>query len=342
LQFSDGTVRTINIFSSDPAASCGSLKIQWRMPAQAYITVTQNIGHTFELQVTDSCGNPVADSVQATFSNGDAPLNLVHIGNGIWTGTWQPQSIVPATVTVTAIDTASAAMAQATPLFASVVPGSAPIITPDNVQLAATMALGAPVAPGSLITLPYAAASTQVLMGSESLPLLYGSSGQINVQIPFDVPVNTDFQLTVQQGSALSLPVSLVIASVQPGIFTVDGSGTGQGIIYRSDGLTLAQPGTSAVAGETITLYCSGLGTVSPAVPAGTAPPSSPLSYTDHPVSVTIAGQDSQASSASLVPGQPGIYQVSAVVPAGVSGDGLPVILTIAGVTSPPVTMSIQ
>ena len=184
LQFSDGTVRTVNLYSPDPTTGCGTLKLQWRVPAQTYITVTQGIGHTLELQVTDSCGNPAAASVQATFSNGDAPLNLVPIGNGVWTGTWQPASTLSATITVIAVGASIATPGLAPPLFATVVPGSAPIITPDPVQLAPSMVFGTPIASGTLITLPRAAASTKILIGAESSPLFNDSTGLISVQVP--------------------------------------------------------------------------------------------------------------------------------------------------------------
>jgi len=97
-----------------------------------------------------------------------------------------------------------------------------------------------------------------VLLGNQPLPILYTSAGQLNVQVPYGVPVNTQYQLTVQHGSTLSLPESLVVAAAQPGIFTVNLSGTGQGVIMKSDGVTLAQPGTPASIGETVVIYCTG------------------------------------------------------------------------------------
>jgi uncharacterized protein (TIGR03437 family) len=184
---------------------------------------------------------------------------------------------------------------------------------------------------------------TQVFLGTEALPLLYAGMGQVNVQVPYDVPVNTLFQVTVQRDNVQSLPEQLVIAPAQPGIFTVDKSGAGQGVIYRSDGVQLAQPGSPASAGEMIAIYCTGLGTVTPAVQAGTPPPDSPVSTTDNAVAVTIGGQDAQAMSGTLVPGQPGVYRVVATVPSGVSGDAVPVVVTVAGQASPAVvTMAVQ
>ena len=89
-----------------------------------------------------------------------------------------------------------------------------------------------------------------MLLGDKPLPILYTSAGQLNVQVPYTVPVNTQYQLTVQHGNTLSVPQALVVAAAQPGIFTVNEQGTGQGAIVKSDNVTLAQPGTPAIGGR--------------------------------------------------------------------------------------------
>jgi adhesin/invasin len=224
----------------------------------------------------------------------------------------------------------------------------------------ASYSAGAPIAPGTLITiygnnladqtgqtsgvpLPQQINGTQLLLGSEAAPLLYASSGQINIQVPYDLPVNSQFQMTVQRGGALSVPEALVVASAQPGIFTTNVQGTGQGVILRGDQTTLAQPGTPATAGETVVIYCTGLGAVSPAVTAGQAAPSSPISQTVNTVTVTIGGVPANVQFAGLTPGFAGLYQINAVVPAGVSGPQLPVVISVAGQSSPAaVTMAVN
>jgi len=232
-------------------------------------------------------------------------------------------------------------------------------VTAGGVQHGASFVLGAPIAPGTLITLkglnlanadsatsevplPTLWNGTQVFLGTEALPLLYTASGQVNVQVPYDVPVNTQYQVTVQRENVKSLPEQLVVAEAQPGIFTTDASGSGQGVIFHGDGVTLAQPGSPASEGETVTIECTGLGVVTPDVPAGTPAPDSPVSSTVNSVAVTIGGVDAQATVGTLIPGRPGVYSVTAIVPSGVSGDTVPVVVTVAGQTSPAVTMSVQ
>ena len=52
---------------------------------------------------------------------------------------------------------------------------------------------------------------------------------------------------------------------------------------------------------------------------------------------------DAAASLAGLVAGQVGVYQVQATVPAGVSpGDAIPVVMNVAGQSSPVVTAVVR
>lgn len=184
---------------------------------------------------------------------------------------------------------------------------------------------------------------TLVLLGNQPLPILYTDTGQLNVQVPYSVPVNTTYQLTVQYGNTLSVPQSLVVAQAQPGIFASNQQGTGQGSITAIDG-TLVQPGSPANIGDTVVIYCTGLGAVSPAVKEGSpAPSTAPLAEDVNDVTVTIGGQSAQVSFAGLAPGFAGLYQINVVVPAGITtGNAVPVVLTIAGQVSPAVTMAVQ
>lgn len=233
-----------------------------------------------------------------------------------------------------------------------------PTVTAQGVVHAASDAGGIPIAPGELITiyglnlasgtaapgglpLPQNLGGAQVLLGAQSLPILYTSSGQLNVQVPYNVPLNTQYQLSVVNGNAVSVPQQLVVAAAQPGIFTVNQAGTGQGDVLKSDGVTLAQAGTPANVGEVVVIYCTGLGAVSPAVTEG-VPPTGAAS-TVNPVTVNIGGIAVTPSYAGVTPGFPGLYQINVAVPSGVqTGNAVPVTITVAGQTSPAVTMAIQ
>jgi adhesin/invasin len=105
----------------------------------------------------------------------------------------------------------------------------------------------------------------------------------------------------------------------------------------------LNTPSAPAHAGDALVIYCTGLGAVAPAVPAGAAAPSLPLSRTVNPVTVTIGTQSAQPFYAGLTPGYSGLYQVNVIVPAGIAaGANVPVVLSAGGALSPPVTIAVQ
>jgi len=66
------------------------------------------------------------------------------------------------------------------------------------------------------------------------------------------------------------------------------------------------------------------------------------LARTMNPLTATIGGVPATVNYAGLAPGFPDLYQVNLVVPAGVNPGSAVVVLTIAGQSSPPVTLPVQ
>jgi uncharacterized protein (TIGR03437 family) len=154
--------------------------------------------------------------------------------------------------------------------------------------------------------------------------------------------VNTQHQIAVRRGNALSVPETLSVAAAQPGIFTQNQNGIGQGVILRSDEVTLAGSDSPAAVGETVIVYCTGLGNVDPPVNEGVAAPSSPRARTTNPVTLRIGGVEAQVVFSGLAPDNVGLYRVDAVVPQVPAGDAVPVEIEVAGQISPSVTMAIR
>jgi len=238
-----------------------------------------------------------------------------------------------------------------------------PVISSGSVVNAASLAQQAPLAPGTLITvfgsaladaqatapgypLPRQLGGAAILMAGRPLPLLNVAPGLVNAQIPYDLPVNTRYQLVLQHGVAIATsPEEITIASAQPAIFTSDASGSGQGLIYKviaGADPVLADSSNPLQPGDRILIRCTGLGAVSPALQEGFAPSDSPPA-TVNPVTLTIGGVSAEVASAGLTPGLAGVYQVQAIVPTGVpSGGPVPFVLTVAGQASNLVTAAMQ
>src|SRR5207249_4052417 len=124
---------------------------------------------------------------------------------------------------------------------------------------------------------------------------------------------------------------------VSPGIFQVNG--TSQGAILTPN-YQLIDATHQAQAGDVIVIFSTGLGMTNPPVPSGV--PSTAAQVTI-PVTVTIGGVNAPVQYAGLSPGFVGLYQVNAVVPAGVTaGTAVPVVLTQGGVTSNQATIGVK
>ena len=87
--------------------------------------------------------------------------------------------------------------------------------------------------------------------------------------------------------------------------------------------------------GDTIILWCTGLGATTPSVTAGTLTPTTQQYNVTHPPTVLIGGQGATVVGAALAPGYSGLYQLVVQVPQINDGDEPIVIQSGAGANSP-------
>jgi len=180
--------------------------------------------------------------------------------------------------------------------------------------------------------------------GNTSLqaPMVYASGGQVNVQLPWELPVETTAAITATVNGQTSPPQPFRLATFAPGIFSTNGQGSGQGaILDASYRLVDASNPTTPI--STIQIYCTGLGAVTNQPADGAPAQSNPLSMTQTTPVVLVGGVSAKVLFSGLAPGFVGVYQVNAKVPASApTGNAVPVALSIGGVTSNTVTMAIQ
>ena len=328
-------------------------------------------GWPVALQVTvqDDCGNPLnpPGTVMVSFSNGDPRLQLQSVKSGQWAATWVTNSSSAAQVnlTIQANDPQNNLSGVSQISGALQYPTDPPAFALAGIVSAAEPKSFVPAAPGSILSiygnllaqnnmpassipLPTELAETQAAMAGELMPLYYVSPTQVNLQVPYDININAPQQILIQRGVTLSQPIEVNVAPAQPAIFEDTSAAPHQGIIYvvRGQGASQiqfeAKPGSPAKAGDVIVAYCAGLGAVTPAVATGAAG-GVPVSSTTNTVALSVGGQSATVAFAGLAPGFVGLYQVNSVVPQGTStGNSVPVILSVAGQTSAPVTIAIQ
>ena len=175
-------------------------------------------------------------------------------------------------------------------------------------------------------------------LGDFDVPLFFTSGGQVNAQVPFELPPDSSAQLVVQVGEAFTVPETINLSAVQPGIFAVNQSGSGPGAILDVN-FDLVSSSNPVRAGDVIQVYCTGLGATSPPVSSGEPSPSSPLATVVTPVTATVDGLSAPVLFNGLAPLFVGLYQVNVQVPAGVGSGEVDLVLTQGGVNSNTVTI---
>jgi uncharacterized protein (TIGR03437 family) len=291
------------------------------------VTVTANVSSTAPVQVTN----------QATVSGGGAQA----FGRAS-----DLTVVVAATAPQPTGGIANAASAgQATPSVVSL--GS-------YVAIYGTALAGSGNPAATSLPLPTLLNSAQVSLGGLPMPLLYASPGQINGLVPQGLKPNASYPLVVTVGGVPSPPVQLTVMELQPGVYTLNESGSGAGIVTEALTGQLNGASNPAHSGDYLVVYCTGLGPVQGpnglAGPSdGAAAPGGTLFQTVASVTATVGGISAPVLFSGLTPTFAGLYQVNIQMPAGVGpGTAVPLVLTVrdpqTGVTgvSNTVTIAVQ
>ena len=150
-------------------------------------------------------------------------------------------------------------------------------------------------------------------------PVYFVSATQISAVMPYNLPNGTAVAtVQVNNNGVLSNAVQAYVGTTSPGVFTVPPGGLGNGAILHAD-FTLVSNASPAKIGETVQIFLTGLGPVSPAVAAGAAAPSAePFARVTNMPNVYIDNQPATVTYAGLAPGLGGLYQLNVTIPPGV------------------------
>jgi uncharacterized protein (TIGR03437 family) len=188
-----------------------------------------------------------------------------------------------------------------------------------------------------------ALSGTRVIIDGTPAPLLYTQAGQVNAVVPYSIAGKSTVQVQVEYQGVLSDLASFTVAEAAPAIFTIDGSGHGQGAILDQD-TSLNSDLNPADRGSIAVLYASGAGQMLPASEDG-AITGTVLAQPVAPVSVLVDGQDTQVIYAGAAPGLvAGLIQVNFRLPPQVrTGSAIGILLKVGRFTSQPgVTLAIR
>ncbi len=348
---SSAVVRTVNVTLIVQAGSAASCVPKNLVPTQTGLVnnFAQPVSWPAQLAVTllNDCGQPVTNGqVFATFSNGDSalPLNAVSTTSGIYMGTWTPRNASgQAAIVVTAI--ASGFPTATVQIVGQVTPNAAPVLNLNGTLDAFAIGpeVGAPVAPGTIVQiygsnlaaqvtpnsslpLPTDLGETSVYIGGMPAPLYFVSPGQINAQVPFELPAGQTDQVIVSANGALSTPIPIQLTNDAPGIAQFP---AGQVIATHSNGVSLITETSPAAPNEIVVLYLVGMGPTDQNVPSGTASPSASLANALDTATLTLNGAPvTNILFAGLTPTAVGLYQINFKVPANAPNGDLQLVVT--------------
>ena len=154
-----------------------------------------------------------------------------------------------------------------------------------------------------------------MLIAGQPAPILYASKNQINAVVPFAAPFEGNVTVAIiRPGVTIGSLTTTAVASA-PGIFSLDGTGVGQGAIFNQDG-TLNTRDNPALAGSLVTIYVTGLGPLAPSPMDGSIP-TAPTVKAALPVQVYMPAPF-DVSYAGDAPGEvEGVQQIKIQIPGG-------------------------
>jgi uncharacterized protein (TIGR03437 family) len=145
--------------------------------------------------------------------------------------------------------------------------------------------------------------TTFVAVEGVRAPLLMTESGQINFQMPADDPAGIA-NVVVSVAGSMSNTLSVDTWTTTPVILAVT----------RANG-TVAAAGNAPTAGEIVTIYALGLGSVTPDVPIGSVASAGASSTTILTPQLDLGTASMNVLFSGLTPGYAGLYQINAQMP---------------------------
>ncbi len=331
------TVRaTVTAKFSGPAASPGAFSVSQNsvtlsVPASSAPLATSSIGFTLmgsSQAVTASVfpSNPSTAWLKTSVNSSSIGIAASGAGlaNGVYNATVilqaadaRPQFIeVPVVFMVgaTSSDMSIAGVSNAASFLPIAAPGM--ILSVFGGSLAPSPQLA------SNLPLPLKMAGVSATINGVAAPLYFVSSGQLNIQVPYETGVGPAVVGVNNNGQVASYIFN--VSPSAPGIFT--------------DSSRALVPIASGRPGDTLVLFMTGEGLVSPALATGATPffatPLPLLPQPGLPVTVTVGGVPAVIAFAGIPSGLAGETQVNFVIPASVRVGVQQVVVTVGAVSS--------
>ena len=230
---------------------------------------------------------------------------------------------------------ASGVLNAASQLAGAVAPGEAVSILGSGLGPAGTVQN-----PPSSGVLGTSLAGTQVLFNNIPAPLFAVGSNQIVAFVPSELAGLSSANVVVTRNGTPTPMATVSVADVAPAVYTANGTGIGQGLIYNADGSinSLRNP---AAKGSVVRILVTGAGQSNPAGVNGQiiAPGSSVQPAV--PTYVLIGGRRAGITGMTAVAGYPaGVLQLQATVPTDApTASNVPLVFAAGNILSSPAAM---
>jgi uncharacterized protein (TIGR03437 family) len=168
---------------------------------------------------------------------------------------------------------------------------------------------------GTSLAVSGSTGAVRVLVNGTSASVIRASSEQVDFLCPQLAP-GTPLAISVEAGDLTSNEVLAVMEKATPGLFSVDGSGNGLGIVLHAQGLAALprfdRVGMPATAGDAITLFATGIN-----CDQSPGDPKPLLYFGDTYQQVTLLQPSSFA----------GVCEIHAILPRGLAGNEVRLVL---------------
>jgi uncharacterized protein (TIGR03437 family) len=356
------TVGPSQTLTASPASLNFSYQITGTAPASQKITVTSTGGPvTFNVGTTATPSGWLKTDINTGTTGGTGLTQTVNV-------TVNPQGLTANTYNGSISITAPGVLASPIVIPVQFVVTAAPVPQPGSILNGASYVSGA-IAPGELISIFAAPGSTigpstpavftinsgggvdpilagvRVLFSGNPGTPTYVSANQINVTVPWEINGFLSTNVVVEFNGVQSAPIAINVQAQAPGLFAANSQGTAQLSAINQNGTYNGASGSGiqpAPQGSVISVYGTGGGQTTPPGTTGsiTRIPSSPaglLNITG--ATATIGGQPATVQFAGAAPGLvTGVLQMNIVVPMGVTGNNVPLTISINGTSTTRLT----
>jgi uncharacterized protein (TIGR03437 family) len=167
---------------------------------------------------------------------------------------------------------------------------------------------------------------------------IYVSPTQVNAIAPWEIAGRLNTNVVVEYNGVASAAIQVRVEAVSPAIYTANTTGSGQAAVLNQDQSyngALSATTKPAAQNSVISVYANGGGQTNPPSSTGSVTPNQLLRLTGT-VSATIGGVNATVEFSGAAPLLVnGVVQLNIRVPAGVSGNNVPISFSVNGVSSP-------